>query len=146
MDSRWVGESLKSFYAERFNAEAMTIEVQYQDAASEEESCVDLPAKYEVCATCEGRGSHVNPHVDDCGISAEEFAEDPDFAEAYRTGLYDVPCYECDGKRVVPRVDEERINQSGSAQDRIALAQWKETLKEEDAYRRERESERRYGA
>lgn len=65
-----------------------------------------LKAKFEVCPTCEGKGSHVNPSIDSHGLSAEDFAEDPDFREDYMNGTYDVPCAECGGKRVVMVPDE----------------------------------------
>ena len=61
-----------------------------------------IPVKYAVCGTCDGRGKHVNPNIDRGGLSAEDLAEDPDFAEAYFDGAYDVLCNECNGKRVVP--------------------------------------------
>lgn len=61
------------------------------------------PKGYAVCPTCEGRGSHVNPSIDSHGLTAEDFAEDPDFEEAYFSGAYDVRCAECHGKRVVPQ-------------------------------------------
>ena len=67
---------------------------------------VEVPFRFVVCPTCDGTGHHVNPSVDAHGISPEEFAEDPDFAEDYMSGVYDVPCYECDGQRVVPEPDE----------------------------------------
>ena len=62
---------------------------------------VTMPVQWAVCPTCEGAGSHVNPSIDAGGISPEDFAADPDFEEAYRSGRYDVPCYECGGRRVV---------------------------------------------
>jgi RecJ-like exonuclease len=62
---------------------------------------VMLPGKYEVCPQCEGRGSTVNPAVDGNGLDANAFAEDPDFKEEYFAGVYDIPCPECHGKRVV---------------------------------------------
>lgn len=68
-----------------------------------------LPTKFDVCSRCEGKGTHVNPNIDGNGITAEEFAEDPEFAENYFSGLYDVRCEECDGLRVVQVVDEDRI-------------------------------------
>ena len=46
-----------------------------------EHEVLTVPAKFEVCPTCRGRGKHVNPNIDDRGISAEDFEEDPDFAE-----------------------------------------------------------------
>lgn len=71
---------------------------------------VELPAKFEVCGTCEGKGTHVNRAIDGNGLSREDFAEDPDFEEAYFRGDYDVQCEECHGQRVVPVVDEDRAN------------------------------------
>lgn len=65
------------------------------------EVTVNLPGKYQVCSRCDGEGSIVNPSVDGNGISAEQFAEDPDFKEAYFAGAYDIRCPECNGQRVV---------------------------------------------
>jgi hypothetical protein len=71
---------------------------------------VELPAKFEVCGRCRGEGTHVNPNIDGNGLSREDFEEDPDFEEAYFSGVYDVECEECKGLRVVPVVDEEKAN------------------------------------
>lgn len=57
--------------------------------------------KYRVCPTCEGTGTTVNPNVDAHGLTAEDFYDDPDFAEDYRSGIYDIPCNACRGLRVV---------------------------------------------
>lgn len=58
--------------------------------------------KWEVCPRCEGEGKHVNPAIDGNGLSSEDFDELGDeFREDYFAGIYDVPCYECKGKRVV---------------------------------------------
>lgn len=64
-----------------------------------------LPTKWGVCPVCDGEGKHVNPSIDAGGISAEDFYSDPDFAESYMDGTYDVTCNRCEGKRVVPVVD-----------------------------------------
>lgn len=69
---------------------------------------VTLPVTYEVCETCNGRGKHVNPAIDGHGLSAEDFNDDPDFAEDYCRGFYDVPCAECDGQRVALALDTSR--------------------------------------
>lgn len=69
---------------------------------------VSVPVCFDVCPTCNGRGSHVNPSIDCDGLSAEDFAEDPDFAEDYVQGFYDVPCYGCHGRNVVPSLDRKR--------------------------------------
>jgi len=71
-----------------------------------------VPFEYVVCPTCDGKGSHVNPSIDAHGISGDEFAEDPGFFEDYVNGAYDVPCYECKGKRVVPWANDERVERS----------------------------------
>lgn len=80
---------------------------------------LEIPAKYEVCGTCEGKGSHVNPSIDSHGISPEEFAEDRDFEESYFRGDYDVPCNECHGQRVTPVPDEAQLTPELKAQVEI---------------------------
>jgi RecJ-like exonuclease len=70
----------------------------------------NLPGKWEICPSCDGNGKHVNPAVDGHGISPEEFAEDPDFAEAYFGGVYDVRCDECGGDGKVRVVDVARCS------------------------------------
>jgi hypothetical protein len=44
-----------------------------------------------------GEGTCVNPNIDANGLTAEDFAEDPDFAEDYFGGVYDVRCAACGG-------------------------------------------------
>jgi hypothetical protein len=92
-----------------FDEKAMALRVELGDG----EDAWDFPARFEVCQTCEGKGSHVNPDVDGHGISAEEFDEDRDFSEDYRCGRYDVPCYECQGRRVVPVIDRDSAMAAG---------------------------------
>jgi hypothetical protein len=67
-----------------------------------------LPICREVCPTCDGTGKHVNPAIDSHGISGEEFANDPGFAEDYFNGVYDVTCYECHGRNVIDAIDYDR--------------------------------------
>jgi hypothetical protein len=69
-----------------------------------------VPAYFIVCGTCDGKGSHVNPSIDSHGLSREDFDEDPDFAESYFAGHYDVPCHECHGRRVVPDVNLDTLS------------------------------------
>jgi hypothetical protein len=83
----------------------------------DDEAETEVPARYEVCDTCHGKGTHVNPSIDSHGLTAEDFAEDPDFREAYFEGRYDVLCAECGGRRVVPVVDETRATPE---QERLA--------------------------
>jgi hypothetical protein len=66
-----------------------------------EELEVELPIEFDVCGYCSGKGSHVNPSMDGHGISKEDFDQDPDFAESYFRGDYDVQCHECHGDRVL---------------------------------------------
>jgi hypothetical protein len=66
-----------------------------------------LPVEFQVCPLCQGRGAHVNPSIDAHGLSGEDFAEDPDFAEDYFSGRYDQTCNECHGLRVVEGVDRD---------------------------------------
>lgn len=68
-----------------------------------------LPTKFELCSICEGRGTHVNRAIDGNGLGREDFDQDPDFAESYMRGDYDVACEECGGARVVPVVDRARL-------------------------------------
>lgn len=77
----------------------LTIEIPDPQAINDE--TIHLPAHYEVCGNCRGTGSTVNPSIDSNGISNSEFDEDSDFREDYFAGKYDVPCCECDGRRVV---------------------------------------------
>ena len=89
-----------------FNERTMTaIVINEDDNGNEVERKVKC--HYEVCDTCRGTGSHVNPSIDCGGLTSEDFDDDPDFREDYFSGVYDVTCYECNGKRVVPVTEEE---------------------------------------
>lgn len=69
-----------------------------------------LPTTWGVCPTCRGEGKHSNPSIDCGGLSNDDFADDPDFAEDYMRGAYDVECYGCNGLRVVQVIDEARMS------------------------------------
>lgn len=69
-----------------------------------------LPTRWAVCPVCNGNGSHVNPSIDAGGLSAEDFADDPDFAEDYMAGAYDQPCNRCRGRTTVHEVDMDRLS------------------------------------
>lgn len=73
----------------------------------------EISFHWEICGTCQGKGTHVNPSIDSHGLTAEDFAEDPDFAENYLDGTYDQICNECGGKRVVPEPEiiDERLQE-----------------------------------
>ena len=100
-----------------------------------------LPGKYEVCDRCLGKGSHCNPSIDGNGLTSEDFAEDPDFRDDYMSGMYDVPCYECKGARVVLVVDEDKAK----VEDPEILSAYERHLENQAISRRERASEERWG-
>lgn len=106
---------------------------------------VVFPCTMAECPTCRGRGRHVNPSVDCMGISSSEFQRDPDFAEAYFSGVYDVTCYECEGSGRVPAIDLNNM----CPEDREVYDKWRrwrdEVEAEEAAYRAERAAEIRMG-
>lgn len=58
-----------------------------------------------VCPMCNGGSTVVNPSIDSGGISMEQFDEDPDFAEDYFRGTYDIKCPECNGRTTVEEVN-----------------------------------------
>ena len=87
---------------------------------------IPLPTCWEVCDRCNGEGKHSNPSIDGNGITASEMAEmcyeDEDFADNYFSGVYDVTCHQCDGKRVMKVVNlgamsEEDIAEYHSQQE-----------------------------
>ena len=96
-DHRVIAGQSGSWY-ESIDTQRMTAIASFID----EDEPREIPFKWEVCGTCEGRGRHVSPSIDCNGISGETFREDPDFHQDYMNGLYDVPCAECNGRRVVP--------------------------------------------
>lgn len=65
---------------------------------------IPLPTAKIVCPRCNGEGKHVNPNIDIGGIDLEVLCEDPNFAEAYFGGRYDIQCEECNGRNVVDAV------------------------------------------
>lgn len=73
-----------------------------------------------ICPVCDGEGKTVNPNIDAHGLTAEDFREDPDFAEDYRSGLYDITCAACNGLRVVKRQHLRQLEQN--AEDRRLAA------------------------
>lgn len=70
---------------------------------------IALPTRWVVCPVCEGEGKHANPAIDCGGLVRDELDYDPDFAEDYFGGMYDVTCNRCEGRRVVHEVDWNRL-------------------------------------
>ena len=114
----------------------------YEDDQDGIEVTEKLPCIAEVCGTCRGKGTHVNPSIDAHGIGREEFDEDPDFHEDYFRGVYDVTCYECGGNKVVaaPR-ERETLNDAQKA----IYDKWEAWEVSEAEYAAECEQERRMG-
>jgi hypothetical protein len=73
-----------------------------------------------VCPVCDGEGTTVNPNIDCNGLTEEDFREDPDFAEDYMKGVYDITCAACLGNRVVKA--ERIIELEQHAEDRRLAA------------------------
>lgn len=80
--------------------------VLYMDDGSE----IELESVWAVCPVCRGEGSHVNPAIDAGGLS-EEMMDEPEFMDGYASGVYDVPCNRCEGKRVVPSVNWDALTE-----------------------------------
>lgn len=72
---------------------------------------MSTPEKFCVCTLCKGEGTVVDPNIDAHGLSREDFDEDPDFAEEYMNGAYDIQCPRCKGQRVLLTEELEAIYQ-----------------------------------
>ena len=92
-----------SKFFDHFDEQRMIAVVSWEDDDGDEIE-TEFAIKFCVCQRCRGKGSHCNPSIDGNGLTREDFAEDPDFAEDYFRGVYDLPCHECDGRRVVPEM------------------------------------------
>lgn len=79
-----------------------------------------MKTKWTVCPVCDGEGKTVNPAIDSHGLTAEDFNEDPDFSEDYKSGLYDITCRGCDGQRVVEKTRIKELQQN--SEDRALAA------------------------
>ena len=114
----------------------MFTKVWVDDAEGEGQVELVLPAKYEVCWRCEGKGVH------DCwegGMTGDEMAEQgPDFFDDYMSGMYDTQCSDCKGQRVLLTVSRDECR----AED---LVLYERHLEQEAAYQAEIEAERRFG-
>jgi hypothetical protein len=98
-----------------------------------------IPSKMVVCGRCGGNGEHCNPSIDGNGITQDEWAEwDDDDRETYMRGGYNVTCYDCGGRNVVPSVDWDSLS------DELA-ALVDDYYQREAEYEAEREYERRMG-
>lgn len=73
-----------------------------------------MKQRWIICPVREGEGTTVNPNIDAHGLSAKDFAEDPDFLEAYMSVAYDITCRGCDGRRVVSPGRTSKLSQSAA--------------------------------
>lgn len=80
-----------------------------EDGEGDYEEDIEAKIEFELCDLCNGKGTHVNPSIDSHGLSAEDFAADPDFEEMYFSGGHDVRCALCHGDRVVPVLVDDGI-------------------------------------
>lgn len=126
-------DTYRAWYSS-FSAKEMEFTLEGDDGED-----VVIPARYEVCETCDGKGTHVNPGVDAHGITQEEFDENPGFRESYMRGDYDVQCVECKGLRVSPVVDDSR-----ATLEQMKMVE--ERMKDLADYAAEVAAERRMGA
>lgn len=101
-----------------------------------------LPAQYEVCGRCSGKGTHWHPSLDN-GITEEDRDRDwdPESWEWLMNGGMDVRCEECKGERLVP-VPQDSVN---SPEAQKAFQIYNNWLDEERDYQALCESERRMG-
>lgn len=76
--------------------------------------------KWVICPACSGEGSCVNPNIDANGLTREDFDDDPDFAEDYMSGVYDVRCGACGGAGKIRQSHLEELHQN--AEDRRLAA------------------------
>ena len=104
-----------------------------------------LPAKWEVCGDCHGKGTTYLgwPARDQPGLTQEDFEEEgDDFREDYLAGNYDRTCPGCVGRTTVLVVDEDACT---SEEDAKNLAAWREDQEEERRYESICRAERRFG-
>ena len=73
------------------------------------EFTIVVPGKRSVCPECDGSGVTLCDGLRGVALSSQEFFEDPDFAERYYGGHYDVKCDHCNGNNVVVDPDEDRM-------------------------------------
>lgn len=102
-----------------------------------EEVSVDFPAKWVVCHGCQGRGTET---LRDFAFTAEDFEQDPDFADDYRSGKYDQPCRDCHGRSTTLEIDIERAQ---SMPEWATYLEWERDYAESEATY---QAERRAGA
>lgn len=106
----------------------------------------EIPSVIAVCERCCGRGKH-DPQGFDDGFTQEDFDADPDFAEEYRAGRYEVTCTECGGRRVhryVDRLAIAKLDEDAEARQALEHLDWCYRQEAADAHTRWMESGGRF--
>lgn len=109
----------------------------------DDEIALELPAEYEVCDCCRGRGTtYLGWHASEQpAFTAEDFYEEgPDFQEDYMSGQYDRACPECKGRTTTLNISWDKLNKK----DPLVEA-YLDYLEEESYYQAQCEAERRMG-
>ena len=132
-------DRMNYFNDPRVNPSKARVTIEIEDPKTGEGVEIELPTKWEICDLCNGEGRHVNPSIDAGGISGEAFLEDPDFAEDYMAGAYDVACNACGGAGKVKVPDYDQLTED----QRKAL---EEQQMADAAYEAERRAELIMGA
>lgn len=111
-------------------------------AEAEARHQLELPARYDVCGRCEGKGTHWHEALSN-GITQEDRDRDwdDDSWEWLMNGGMDVQCSECKGLRVVP----VPVDVVSSPEAQRALALYTAWMDDERDYRAMCEAERRMG-
>jgi len=73
-----------------------------------------------LCPVCEGRGVTVDPSVDAHGLTRTDFANDPEFERDYFSGMYDITCRACKGRRVVTKDRISELERHADERERAA--------------------------
>lgn len=61
---------------------------------------IRVPGKAIVCTACEGTGTELYGSLKGMAFTQQDFDSDPDFAEDYFGGNYDVPCSHCQSRNI----------------------------------------------
>lgn len=104
-DRRTIAASRATWYESLDRKKMKASVLLYNDEDGEVE--VEVDVVFEVCSLCHGKGTHVNPAIDAGGLTRDDFNDDPDFYQEYRSGRYDVRCAECNGHNVVPTISPD---------------------------------------
>lgn len=137
-DIRTVNARYQNEFDAGCDLKRMTFTFVQENEEGEEISFV-LPLKMEVCPTCQGRGTHVDPSVDaggyyDDGDDCDEYGEN-----LYFSGAYDVVCRTCHGKNVVAGIDRHMA-------EKEVLKVWDKKSEDDEEFEAMCRAERRMGA